>query len=212
MMMMMKGKRSKRPRPPSPLSLTITSSSSSNSSSKLQSTTTTTNDDEVEEDGDDLAANCLMLLAEGTRDHMIMKSSPSVDLYECKTCNKSFHSFQALGGHIASHKKLLLSNINNKQIQEDPNTHLSLHQVVATNRLLFGSRVHECSICGAEFGSGQALGGHMRRHRQVIKSRARNMLSLDLNLPAAPELDDDFPYATKKLTSLGLFGISKFGN
>jgi hypothetical protein len=27
------------------------------------------------------------------------------------------------------------------------------------------NKVHECSICGAEFSSGQALGGHMRRHK-----------------------------------------------
>ena len=27
------------------------------------------------------------------------------------------------------------------------------------------TKVHECSICGVEFPVGQALGGHMRRHR-----------------------------------------------
>ena len=27
------------------------------------------------------------------------------------------------------------------------------------------ARVHECAVCGLEFSMGQALGGHMRRHR-----------------------------------------------
>lgn len=53
-------------------------------------------------------------------------------------------------------------------------------------------RVHECSICGAEFGSGQALGGHMRRHRPLMPAAARDdaprkeksLLELDLNMPA----------------------------
>ncbi|KAM0892499.1 hypothetical protein ACQ4PT_025718 [Festuca glaucescens] len=59
-------------------------------------------------------------------------------------------------------------------------------------------RVHECSICGAEFASGQALGGHMRRHRPlvsasldsdmgaapVISRNERSLLELDLNMPA----------------------------
>ncbi|KAF6998171.1 hypothetical protein CFC21_014315 [Triticum aestivum] len=62
-------------------------------------------------------------------------------------------------------------------------------------------RVHECSICGAEFGSGQALGGHMRRHRPLLPASAsvsstddvaavlvirkeKSLLELDLNMPA----------------------------
>lgn len=56
------------------------------------------------------------------------------------------------------------------------------------------AKTHECSICGLEFELGQALGGHMRRHRdsQVEKSvtKAVSMdvdggtrgLFLDLNL------------------------------
>ncbi|KAI3967952.1 hypothetical protein MKW92_043994 [Papaver armeniacum] len=78
-------------------------------------------------------------------------------VYECKTCNKQFPSFQALGGHRASHKKTRLEesvlsgtqSINdNQQQKKKPKT-------------------HECSICGSEFSVGQALGGHMRKHRAV---------------------------------------------
>uniref|UniRef100_A0A5B6YZ56 C2H2-type domain-containing protein n=2 Tax=Davidia involucrata TaxID=16924 RepID=A0A5B6YZ56_DAVIN len=66
------------------------------------------------------------------------------------------------------------------------------------------SSIHECSICGSEFSSGQALGGHMGRnrstpvnprisstieyHEQGDKTTIRNILQLDLNLPA-PEDD-----------------------
>ncbi|KAK1677027.1 hypothetical protein QYE76_037875 [Lolium multiflorum] len=64
-----------------------------------------------------------------------------------------------------------------------------------------GSRVHECSMCGAEFASGQALGGHMRRHRPLLPAsslcaaakeddevgatrKEKSFLELDLNMPA----------------------------
>ncbi|CAO2834214.1 unnamed protein product [Amaranthus hypochondriacus] len=142
-------------------------------------------------------------------------------VYECKTCGKTFSSFQALGGHRASHKKpkynkdedynnksksnqiysnanssrnTSRSNYNNfllssndedhsfKLARQDNNsnnnsTSLSLQ---LTNRSSYSncitnhqsnnkrSRVHECSICGSEFTSGQALGGHMRRHRGLV--------------------------------------------
>ena len=133
-------------------------------------------------------------------------------VYECKTCNKCFPTFQALGGHRASHKKPRLAGADDDsaanatsvaiaKLSKPPSTKtatpplvqmttaspppppppqvdaapdvttvLSLNNggsavchAVNTNRL----RVHECSICGAEFASGQALGGHMRRHRPL---------------------------------------------
>ncbi|CBI17130.3 unnamed protein product, partial [Vitis vinifera] len=167
---------------------------------------------ESTEEEEDMA-NCLILLAQGLGPRQIEEggaveklSSPSFTematttagkagfyVYECKTCNRTFPSFQALGGHRASHKKpkaisppLSLQIGNNK----------ALH---SSNK----SKVHECSICGSEFSSGQALGGHMRRHRSNTSTRItmsmdagkmdshdhhkkepRNVLPLDLNLPA----------------------------
>jgi C2H2-type zinc finger len=106
-------------------------------------------------------------------------------VFECKTCYKQFSSFQALGGHRASHKKPKLSSGE------------------CTNPE-FGSlakpKVHECSICGLEFAIGQALGGHMRRHRpgndgfrfedidtdRGVKNTKSDCL-LDLNLPPLTE-------------------------
>ncbi|KAF6174031.1 hypothetical protein GIB67_017645 [Kingdonia uniflora] len=53
-------------------------------------------------------AKCLMLLSKGniTNDSIITQSESLLSrLFECKTCNRKFPSFQALGGHRASHMK-----------------------------------------------------------------------------------------------------------
>ncbi|CAL9198673.1 zinc finger protein ZAT12-like [Musa acuminata AAA Group] len=93
-------------------------------------------------------AHALMQLSHGSADDADVSSvSPPARVFECKTCNRQFPSFQALGGHRASHKKLKLAadGVGDGEGAKP--------------------RVHECSICGLEFAIGQALGGHMRRHR-----------------------------------------------
>ncbi|XVE79637.1 hypothetical protein DITRI_Ditri14bG0073900 [Diplodiscus trichospermus] len=95
-------------------------------------------------------ANCLMLSKVGQTD-------PSKQylgrVFACKTCNKRFSSFQALGGHRASHKKPRLAG--GSDLPEIP---------VSPKK----PKTHKCSICGLEFAIGQALGGHMRRHRAAL--------------------------------------------
>ncbi|OIV90605.1 hypothetical protein TanjilG_01686 [Lupinus angustifolius] len=166
-------------------------------------------------------------------------------VYECKTCSRTFPSFQALGGHRVSHKKpkamaatiaingtqekkqqlFLSSDEEEFQFKTNNNRPNSLQLNSRGNSYSNNkSKVHECSICGAEFKSGQALGGHMRRHRAPVGTnttlslapialepeedqqprKRRNILSLDLdlNLPA-PEPEDDprepkFPFASKQ--------------
>ncbi|GAB4833581.1 hypothetical protein Ancab_031824 [Ancistrocladus abbreviatus] len=154
----------------------------------------------------------------------VVLTGAGVYAYECKTCNRSFPSFQALGGHRASHKKpklptSLLSppNAEEKRVLplllddhlNDVNSGLSLQIAIASRAPCTSNnnskpKIHECTICGAEFSSGQALGGHMRRHRALMsggvssvpavsseeaaKKTTRNFLLLDLNLPA-PEDD-----------------------
>ncbi|KAK4358824.1 hypothetical protein RND71_021053 [Anisodus tanguticus] len=71
--------------------------------------------------------------------------------FECKTCNKRFPSFQALGGHRASHKR--------------PRLLVGARDFLAQAKK---NKMHACSMCGMEFSLGQALGGHMRRHRDEI--------------------------------------------
>jgi hypothetical protein len=161
-------------------------------------------------------------------------------VYECRTCNKCFPTFQALGGHRASHKKPRVlaggyDEVNNQpppmtmtpspQPQPPPprvvvTTALSLNSHVAAAGSSKGVRVHECSICGAEFASGQALGGHMRRHRPLNappvtaitgsvdttttkKLEGSINLELDLNLPA-PSSDEDLPPV--------VFGLGQFND
>ncbi|KAJ4754009.1 hypothetical protein LUZ62_088414 [Rhynchospora pubera] len=100
-------------------------------------------------------ANILMFLSHnGAESTNSVQFYPAIEerVFECKTCYRQFNSFQALGGHRASHKKPRLGP--GECI--DPK---------------FGAlakpKLHECSICGLEFAIGQALGGHMRRHRSV---------------------------------------------
>ncbi|KAK4385419.1 Zinc finger protein ZAT11 [Sesamum angolense] len=147
----------------------------------------------AEEEDVSSMANCLMLLS-GGRTAAAAAGGEFTRVFECKTCNRQFPSFQALGGHRASHKK---------------------PRMAGGDRLLQASspppkpKTHECSICGLEFAIGQALGGHMRRHRAAMndqnqpsrslsplpssvlslspplivkKSNSRRVLCLDLNL------------------------------
>ncbi|URE00552.1 Zinc finger protein [Musa troglodytarum] len=132
-------------------------------------------------------ANVLLLLSQGRsgcggggggteESDCLVQSSSSERVFECRTCNRQFPSFQALGGHRASHKKPRLDGHGHGQAQAG----------AAAKR-----RVHECPICGVEFAVGQALGGHMRRHRApttgVIlapeKPVERRGKLLDLNWP-----------------------------
>lgn len=104
-------------------------------------------------------AKCLIMLSTQYGNNNVMRSKPQDDFvgsveYQCKTCKRKFSSFQALGGHRASHKRPKLEGDQELRAQAKS---LSLGTC--------GPKVHECSICGMEFPLGQALGGHMRRHR-----------------------------------------------
>ncbi|KAK7343281.1 hypothetical protein VNO77_11907 [Canavalia gladiata] len=100
-------------------------------------------------------ANYLMLLSRGDEIESNKNLNSSKNrVFECKTCKRQFQSFQALGGHRASHKKPRLMG-------EGGDNQLLLHDSPPK------PKTHECSICGLEFAIGQALGGHMRRHRMA---------------------------------------------
>ncbi|XVF46478.1 hypothetical protein PTKIN_Ptkin03bG0029900 [Pterospermum kingtungense] len=136
-------------------------------------------------------ADCLMLLSKvGQTDPT--KHYQAGRVFACKTCNKIFSSFQALGGHRASHKRPRLTGSGDNIIEEIP---------VSPKK----PKTHECSICGVEFAIGQALGGHMRRHRAASNeglvtrdllpemkksSVVEGTLCLDLNLaPCGTDLE-----------------------
>lgn len=127
-------------------------------------------------------------------------------VYQCKTCDRTFPSFQALGGHRASHKKpkatSFYSNLDlKKNIYENDAVSLVTTSTIYNNNknnnnrslVVYGkssnNKVHECGICGAEFTSGQALGGHMRRHRGAVVVTAAPAPTVTLaTAPANTEL------------------------
>lgn len=108
--------------------------------------------------------------------------------YRCEECNKLFRSYQALGGHRASHKKIKFTTAQGAP----PPRPVAVEE-----------KVHQCPFCPRIFSSGQALGGHKRSHfigggaistnfnNQVKKeSRIVEALNIDLNLPAPIEDDE----------------------
>ncbi|KAI4300348.1 hypothetical protein L6164_033736 [Bauhinia variegata] len=233
-LVVIKGRRTKRQRLPSPLRLAMASSTSAGRVSTDHSSTSSLDSTQEEEDMD--MANCLILLAQGHSGKVSSSPEPANVaqphnnyVYQCKTCNRCFPSFQALGGHRASHKKPKPNSTEEKQAvtflvnekDHDLYDHATATSTALSLQLSNGAlytsnnkpKVHDCSICGAEFSSGQALGGHMRRHRTFINTstattsssegkKPRNVLKLDLNLPA-PEDDNlkresKFPFQSKE--------------
>ncbi|KAL2897355.1 Zinc finger protein ZAT4 [Bienertia sinuspersici] len=106
--------------------------------------------------------------------------------FECTTCNKVFHSYQALGGHRASHKKLMGSGkcssttLPKLEAEIDTDDESQQKQELVANNMVIGSsssssskkvvQKHECPICYRVFSSGQALGGHKRSHLLVAST------------------------------------------
>ncbi|XP_031265609.1 zinc finger protein ZAT9-like [Pistacia vera] len=99
--------------------------------------------------------------------------STNSNKYKCNTCKKGFRSYQALGGHKASHKKI--------------KTHL-IKGSLEDDVTLLNPRVFKCTVCDKVFESGQALGGHKKVHFTYLTKSGEKLL--DLNLPA-PEDDSE---------------------
>nr|CAF74933.1 zinc finger DNA-binding protein [Catharanthus roseus] len=142
------------------------------------------------------SANCLMLLSKvGLLSEMEKSAVPALKpgaggrIYECKTCKKQFLTFQALGGHRASHKKLRLMAAD------------LLHQSLAVTK----PKTHACSICGLEFPLGQALGGHMRRHRGAALDGEKPVVVSDKPVAKA------VPFLMRSNSSKRIFGFEVDG-
>ncbi|KAK1651128.1 hypothetical protein QYE76_068933 [Lolium multiflorum] len=82
-------------------------------------------------DSSDMARILLLFSGHHHQGYHSVSAGPSSPerVFECKTCNRQFPSFQALGGHRASHKKPRLADG-----AEPPKP-----------------KVHGCSICGLQF-------------------------------------------------------------
>ncbi|TKY57884.1 Zinc finger protein ZAT10 [Spatholobus suberectus] len=166
---------------------------------------------------DEYLALCLIMLARGGGAATVKRRSttpppeappqptpdPSIKLsYKCSVCDKAFPSYQALGGHKASHRKLAAG-------AEDQPASSAATATSSANTNGGGGRVHECSICHKSFPTGQALGGHKRCHYEgngngngngnsnsvVTASEgvgsthtvSHGQRDFDLNIPAFPE-------------------------
>ncbi|KAK1399678.1 hypothetical protein POM88_009541 [Heracleum sosnowskyi] len=159
-------------------------------------------------------ALCLIMLARGgvtsptplnqyqppQEDHQSLQNH-EINTYKCSVCNKAFSSYQALGGHKASHRNKTLASENNNNNSSSSSATLNLG-------LNPTGRAHVCAICHRSFPTGQALGGHKRRHYEAninataasgsaatvvfsssvpAGSSQRREFDFDLNLPATPE-------------------------
>ncbi|GJN11161.1 hypothetical protein PR202_ga29334 [Eleusine coracana subsp. coracana] len=110
--------------------------------------------------------------------------------FRCALCGKAFASYQALGGHMASHRKpyYALAHNNNGTAVPFP------RNAGAASSAAGGDGRHVCTVCGRRFATGQALGGHKRFHYLHGPSvsaaslasaapRSRMAVRFDLNLP-----------------------------
>ncbi|KAL5987329.1 hypothetical protein ACLOJK_038494 [Asimina triloba] len=104
--------------------------------------------------------------------------------FECTTCNKTFHSYQALGGHRASHKRVkgcfaskiessensIETDVSPDQIADNKLKSCRIEnmtdpgEVADTTNVRKNVKAYECPVCLKVFSSGQALGGHKRSH------------------------------------------------
>ncbi|KAK1642878.1 hypothetical protein QYE76_060683 [Lolium multiflorum] len=78
--------------------------------------------------------------------------------FVCKTCGRAFASFQALGGHRTSH----LRGRHGLELG------VGVAKAIRATKRREDKQSHECHSCGLGFETGQALGGHMRRHRDEM--------------------------------------------
>lgn len=136
--------------------------------------------------------------------------------YKCSVCNKAFSTYQALGGHKASHRvKPTTTAAAVDDNKPSTSTSAGNGTVLISNisALNPSGRAHTCSVCHKSFPTGQALGGHKRRHYEghigggggghsggagnttsgVTSSEggisSHKPHDFDLNLPASPEFE-----------------------
>ncbi|XP_020592811.1 zinc finger protein ZAT5-like [Phalaenopsis equestris] len=174
-------------------------------SSILSSTPSVEISESITEEEED-TANCLLLFVGGRynpKPNEMDEANMAVNItsqqckagnnvHQCRDCNKCFSSHQALGGHRVSHNKksrlsipLVSEAMNVNSIQLSINSFSSPATIEV--------KIHKCWVCEMEFSSGQALGGHMRKHRpptstEPAKKDNFKRFFLDLNLP--PPCDD----------------------
>lgn len=101
-------------------------------------------------------------------------ASPELPLplrFRCPICGKPFASYQALGGHKASHRKPAAAAAYDGRVPSSSSSHSQHHKGAAEASSSSGSGStgagagrHVCTVCHRYFATGQALGGHKRFH------------------------------------------------
>ncbi|KAI3448175.1 hypothetical protein Pfo_004840 [Paulownia fortunei] len=89
--------------------------------------------------------------------------------YKCNVCGETFRSHQALGGHKTRHRSkppITPASDDGSPCNANPAVFCSI------SALNPSGRPHECPICHKVFPTGQALGGHKRKHYEGMISRS----------------------------------------
>ncbi|PIN16956.1 hypothetical protein CDL12_10390 [Handroanthus impetiginosus] len=101
------------------------------------------------------------------------------DKYKCSTCDKSFSTYQALGGHRSSHNKftIVIRNSIEEYCCINPSNH-PIAQVEENNK-----------ICSKNYSTTEGLGEGPSSTRQVplVNDEAKSVLDFDLNELPPPE-------------------------
>ncbi|KAL6636865.1 hypothetical protein ACP70R_024437 [Stipagrostis hirtigluma subsp. patula] len=154
-------------------------------------------------------ALCLLMLSRGGHHRVQAPPPPPEPLaapaaaaeFKCSVCGKSFGSYQALGGHKTSHRvkqpappaaalaplvdaPAPVAAILPPADLREPATSST---AASSDGAAASGRVHRCSICHKEFPTGQALGGHKRKH---YDGGVGGAASAELLAPAAAETSE----------------------
>lgn len=136
-------------------------------------------------------------------DFEVLKDSGRNGEFRCRTCDKVFHSIQALNGHQRIHRtsddctelkvercreltqtSFLSVPVVDSELESAKNL---LEKEIGVGVRSFDvkkSNFYECSTCFKVFKSGQALGGHKRAHYSAPnESRVTETVLMDLRLP-----------------------------